>query len=301
MKALIKKVIPARARRFVKDVAQMAVYATPSATNTSVQLSPAARSWLATLRRDGIVKIEGNPDFERVASYVEETYFKQIESNPTQFLGASGPSYPFRDRERFIWDTNRERDMKAGTDVCCSISFLDRDCAPLFLNDDLSCVLLKYYARQPYYRNQPVIQKVALKSGQAPLANGLFHVDHLRQISVMLLVSDVTESDTHMEFCEGSHKRNLLREGIELTREECKSKFSPYPVFKCIGRKGTLFVFDTSGFHRANYIANSTRKILHLNVNTGHHLEPFIDRKSSFTTLSRAPIYVRRMFEHLNA
>ena len=306
MKALLKKILPARFRRFLRDIAQIVVYATPNPiVRHNVQLNPKAQSWYDALRRDGICKIESEPEFERIADYLEQDYFAPIEKDPGQFLGKSGPIFPFGDRERFLWDYNNPLYASGGTEISCYISFLDSKCNPLYLNDDLSRLLLKYYGRQPYMRNQPLLQKVAMKPGQMPIDNGNFHVDHMHQISMMLLVNDVDESNTHMEYCVGSHRRALLREGVELSVDECRPKVGSYPVCHCVGRKGTLFVFDTTGFHRANYISNSTRKMLHLTITTGHHINfhpyvKFVDRKESFAALAAAPGHVRRMFQHLN-
>jgi len=106
------------------------------------------------------------------------------------------------------------------------------------------------------------------------LENGLFHVDHLHQMSFMLLTTDVTLEHTHMEYLMGSNKRPLLKDGISIPTNEVKKIVPRYPnVFKCIGKKGTLFIFDTTGIHRAEYVESGIRRILHLNFTTGQNLD----------------------------
>ncbi len=298
MKQIVKNVVPVRVRQFIKDVNQMATYGLPNPLMSAGPLTPTAQKWFEALRDTGIVKIEGD-SFRQIAAYLESEYFQPIEKDPARFLGKAAPVYELGDRVRFVEDTNQARFASGGTEISVSISFADPNLQPLFGNDDLMRMLRKYYGRQPYHRNQPLLQKVALRPGQLALGNGNFHVDHLYQVSFMLLVTDVGATDTHMEYCIGSNRRAMLREGIEIPRDACETKAVDYPIFDCIGKKGTLFVFDTSGFHRAKYLSNSTRKMLHLNITTGHNLGSFIDRRSSIGWLGTAPEYVQKMFRFL--
>jgi hypothetical protein len=298
MNALLKNAVPVRVRQLIKDVGQMTTYGLPNPLTATPPLSAKAQGWFESLRDTGIVKIE-DPAFLKVADYLETEYFEPIEKEPAGFLGHSEPVFALGDRQRFVWDTNQERFASGGTEISCSISFADPVCQELYFHDDLIRVLLKYYGRQPYHRNQPLVQKVSVRPGQVTLGNGNFHVDHLYQISYMLLVSDVGDTDTHMEYCVGSNRRNMLAQGIEIPRDQCEARAVGYPIFKCTGKKGTLFVFDTSGFHRAHYLSNSTRKMLHLNITTGHNLGAFIDTKAAVTGLASRPDYVQKMFRFL--
>ena len=298
MRQLVKKIVPVRARQLIKDVNQMAVFGLPNPLMSSVQLTPRATQWYESLRDTGIVKIEDDT-FRDIAAYLEREYFQPIEADSSSFLGRAEPVYGFGDKTRYVADTNQARFVAGGTEISASISFADPQLKPLFAHDELARVLRKYYGRQPYHRNQPLLQKISLRPGQVALGNGNFHVDHLYQISFMLLVSDVGESSTHMEYCIGSNRRQMIREGIEIPRDACEEKALDYPLFSCTGKKGTLFVFDTSGFHRAKYMSSSTRKMLHLNITTGHNLGGFIDRRSSIAWLPGQPDYIQRMFRFL--
>lgn len=299
MKEVIKAVVPVRARRFIKDVAQMTSYATPRPEGWSADLSPIARQWLDQLRQTGIVKIEG-PEFVAAARYLDEHYFGYIETHRDEFAQRDKCVRPWQDA-RFIRNINKANYEQAGSEISCDIALADPSLGVLFRNRNLAQVLCHYYRRQGYHRNQPLIQKLVVDRKET-LDNGRFHVDHLHQVSLMLLVSDVEMADTHMEYCIGANRRNLLFGGVELTFDECLERHGAYQIFHCVGKKGTAFLFDTSGFHRANYVMGTSRKIMHMNFTTGHHVNRarFVERRADIPGLASEPAYHRNMFRYLN-
>lgn len=137
------------------------------------------------------------------------------------------------------------------------------------IDDALPLVILgQYYGRSPVMRNNPLIQFIkATEDTEHDMLNSNWHVDHLHQVSMMLLLSEVTEQTMHMEYAVGSH-RGLKLEGYY----DDKQIRSQFPILKLTGKPGTLYMFDTAGVHRANYLPNTSRKILHLNFTTGHDL-----------------------------
>jgi len=298
MKAILKRVVPQPVRRVIRDSAEMIQYATPDPLFRQDELTDRGMSWFKQLKNHGIVKIEGDAELLAVAEYLDSTYFQKIETDPTILGTEKKTVYPFGDSIRFVHDENNDSVRNAGTEISCSISFRDPACAPLFLNQDAIAAVGAYYRRQPYYRNQPLIQKIVPKN-VGVMGNGSMHVEHLHQVSFMQLVSDVFEKDTHMEYCLGSNKRNLMAAGVELQLPVCAELATPYPKFQCVGKRGTLFIFDTIGFHRAVYMGGSTRKMLHLNITTGHHLGRFIDSRAAFSELDSKPPFVRKMFRFL--
>ena len=298
VKAVSRRILPPGARRVLRDAVQLAQYATPNpASMTGVSLSAQAEGWYNQLKEHGVVKIEGYAPFVAVAEHLEKKYFQTIEADPERYK-SKDKVFPWSQSEGFIQSTNKELYAIGGTEISCNISFRDPNCKDLLFNEDIAAILHKYYRRQPYYRNQPHIQKISY-AGKNLIENGQFHVDHLHQLSIMLLVSDVTDKDTHMEFCLKSHRRQLLLEGVELPLDYCKEQAAKYDLAKCTGPRGTVFLFDTSGYHRANYQANSTRKILHLNYTTGHHMFPFGDRQSDLPYLKSSSPVLQKMFGFL--
>lgn len=265
-------------------------YATPNVLTPQVSSSSKAREWLEQMRSSGIVKIE-EEKFSEVAGYLNSKYFSKLEGGCLNLEGRDLGS-----SDLFAVDVNDPRYEKWGVEIKCVISFKDPVLSQLVLHSDLTNMLYNYFKRQPYYRNQPVLQKVSYREGQDPQGDDSFHVDNLHQISVMLLISDQTERDTHMEYALGSNRRPVLRQGIYISHAEARERARDFPIFKCIGKKGTLFVFDTSGIHRRYLLPGNPRKMLHLNVTTGHHMAACRENLKNWRELAISSAYVQRMF-----
>lgn len=94
------------------------------------------------------------------------------------------------------------------------------------------------------------------------------------QLSLMLLLNDLDEKTTHMEYLLSSHKRKLFDLIVHKNFEQCEKeiKKNNYKIFKCIGKKGDAFLFNSTGIHRAYYILGTTRNVFHLNFTNGHNL-----------------------------
>lgn len=241
-------------------------------------------------RRNGILRVE-EPVFQEAVEYLDRVYFKPLEEG----RGVAGIA--LADQALFAEENNPLHYKEGGTEINVNISFKDPHLAPLLFHPDLNGVLYNYYRRQPYYRNQPLLQKISYSGKLPPLSNSNWHVDYTHQVSIMLLVSDVTQEDTHMQYAIGSHKK-IRRVGN--FSADVLEKEGGYPVLDVVGRKGTLFMFDAGGLHRACYKAATHRKILHLNMTTGHHItDQRFDRLENWPALATYPSYSRRMMDRV--
>ena len=72
-------------------------------------------------------------------------------------------------------------------------------------NNELINTLSLLFNKKIYLRNDPLIQVL---NTSEKLTNGKFHTDRFMQYSLMLLLEDVSENQTHMEYCKKSHKRD---------------------------------------------------------------------------------------------
>jgi dihydroxyacid dehydratase/phosphogluconate dehydratase len=102
---------------------------------------------------------------------------------------------------------------------------------------------------------------------------GKWHIDGgLNQITFMLLVNDIDEKDTHMQFAlKSTHENHKELDRWNIKDSDIESK---YEITHCIGKAGTLYVFQGGlGYHRAVYKPNSTRSIFHANFTTGHDIQ----------------------------
>jgi hypothetical protein len=291
--------VPAKAKRQIGNIPfylNTAKYAVPNLVRPTVPISDRAQGWLKELRENGIVKIES--DGLRASADRLAGYLAMLENSPSGSLDGK----QLGDSRLFVADANTAHHKSFGVDVACWVSFKDEQLKPLLRDPDICGMIYNYYHRQPYWRNQPRLQHISLPPGQQVLTGNEFHVDAFRQISAMILIEDVTESDTHMEFLLKSHRRSVLQTGIEMTVEECERCVAgkTYPMFNLTGKKGTLYVYDTTGIHSRNLTPGSSRKCLIWTVTTGHHLAGFSETTADWPELRRDPEVVQRMFDKMD-
>jgi hypothetical protein len=264
-------------------------YYTPDAKVPEVSISARAQRHLDELRENGVTQI---PGFETLADHLESTYFSVIDGRASK-QDQSMEKVRLGDRDD-VTNTQNYR-----------VSFKDPGLAPLVLDRDISGILYNYYHRQPFFREQPWIIKNAQSAdfSQDDLArleiSAKFHVDFYRQITMMLLVNDLTEADSHLEYAIGSHKlRNTWRR-YSYDDEEIAKKFR---IQHCVGARGTLIILDAgSGFHRGMHKKGTVRKTLQCLLTAGHYY-PAPEQKmnvADWQALSSHPAHVRRMFEDL--
>ena len=263
-------------KQFARDLIFYSRYLIPSVLVKKTKDNDEIDLLVDQLKRNGYVELYCK-EYQIVANYLEKNYFNKIENNENKV----DPKDHFSLNHRFsIKDNNNEHYMKGGMEISAFISFLDEGISSVILDERIHSIIYRYYKRQHYFRNQPRIMKTRYE-GNNTLNNCNMHVDHPRQISIILNVSDITMDDTHTVYAPTSNRRNMWSQGMEMPVEKSISIAKSYEERKhFIGKKGTLFIFDTSGFHQANYKMGNPRKIMHLNINTGHYLQELHDDKN---------------------
>jgi len=241
---------PTRLKDFVKRKKIERKYLSPDVLKPEVDLDSDTRLRLDEFKDNGIVSLSG---FEKEANYIIQTYFSDTSSMP---------------KNSEVLST--ERSKKTGRTFVAKLSFSDINLQNLFFNKSIIGLVYNYYKRQPFYRNLPYVTKQEFSESNAIDIQGLFHLDGgLKQVSAMLLLNDLSDDDTHMEYALKSINDKVP---FNLDRFNWKEDdiLSKYEIKKLIGKKGTLFLFDAgNGYHRAVYKNGSVRKILHLNFNCG--------------------------------
>ncbi len=264
-------------------------YYRPDSRMPEVPISDRAKHYLNELRENGVTSI---PGFDAVAHHIDNTYIAfmegRVESVTQQFR-----KFSLGNRDDV---TNTEN---------YQVSFKDPGLTPVLLDPDVCGILYNYYRRQPLYREQPWVIRNALAS-DIPFeqfskleVSAKFHTDFYRQITLMLLVSDLTEADTHLEYAIGSHKYSNTWDRYAFEEESITRRF---PIAHCVGKKGTLIIMDAgSGFHRGAHKPGSVRKTLQCVLTTGHYF-PAPEQKmavADWAELSTRPSHIRRMFDDL--
>jgi len=258
----------------------------PNLMAPTVPMSANAGRLLATLKSDGIIRIDNK--FAELAGHIDDCYFARLEGRI--------PNDGFDNRELFLIDSNVPKYREGGTEIRANISFKDPKLAPLFFDSDLTAVLYNFYRRQPFLRNYPVLQKIAYKGDKASLENGRFHVDHLHQVTIMFLICDLTERDTHMQYAIASHKK--LRIPGSYGTEDVEANFRIYDL---IGKKGTVFMFDAGGIHRAKYMQGTVRKMMTINFTTGHDIVDMrYDKLENWPHFNEFPTHIQRLLEKVS-
>lgn len=248
-----------------------------------VEITPDMKLYYKELREKGVVKI---PDkFLEIADYINNNYFDKPEQEITNWFASA----------------QTERTIETGRTVNMNISFSDTNLQDLFFNEDLLGIVYNYYQRQPYYRNLPSLAKTEFTSSNRIDIQGKFHLDGgLNQISFMLLTNDITEKDTHMQYALGSNNVDLPYNIDRFSWEDSQIE-KKYEIYDLIGKKGTLFIFDAgNGFHRAVYKTGTLRKMLHLNITTGHSISKMFEHDGAdFSFLNTKKDFVKETIRKL--
>ena len=96
-----------------------------------------------------------------------------------------------------------------------------------------------------------------------------------RKVNVMFLFTDVTEKDQHMSYMKGSNKiyHSFFRTSVNdrFTQREVDGACGK-TEFKCLGKAGTVFIFDANGFHRGNRNLGAVRDTLITQYTAGRYL-----------------------------
>jgi hypothetical protein len=243
-------------------------YLTPDPRFKPIPLSPEFEVYLETLRRDGIVMIEGAFD---------------------------GTAAAMRALVEALELTNHRR-LDDVIDYEIDLGFAHPEVLRMLAHADLCGMLCNYFSRQARYREHPRL--VAMSAGAAGVdrSSSRVHCDGYRQITLHLLVNDVTPSDTHLVFYKRTHRQPKLN----YTRVPENSKLVDVrDAMFATARAGTLVVFDSgSGYHQGAYTPGQ-RILLGLVVTTGWL--PFQDPSRVDADVFRAigerqPPHVRAMF-----
>jgi ectoine hydroxylase-related dioxygenase (phytanoyl-CoA dioxygenase family) len=95
-----------------------------------------------------------------------------------------------------------------------------------------------------------------------------------KRINVMCLLTDVTEKDQYMSYMAGSHRRihPLDRYTNSRYTEEEVQSYGDFRNVTCTGPAGTIFVFDSNGFHRGNRSEGAHRDAIISHYSAGRYI-----------------------------
>jgi hypothetical protein len=246
-------------------------YLTPDPAFQPIPLGPQFQRYLEQLREEGMVAITGH--FEETAQRLRE------------LLGEL--------------ELTRHRRMDSVTDFEIDVGLSQPAVLRMLAHPELCGLFCNYYGRQAYYREHPLLLGMSAGAAGVDRSSSRVHCDGYRQITLHLLVNDVSAEDTHLIYYTGTHKQPKL----DYTRvPENSNLVAKVPTKLGTGRAGTLTVFDSgSGYHAGEYKPGQ-RILLSTVVTTGWL--PFRDAARSDEDAlrvmrERQPPHVRAMFERL--
>ena len=204
-----------------------------------------------------------DPDYRELAR-------EGIVSFPALYPGLADEILEHYDFEREILE-NSGKYSRIGVGIDHS------DILSVVVNDKILSLLEMRYKRQPYLRQLPRVNSTfPRKEDREKRAefgyNTNWHYDTPNQMTAHLLLNDVGEDSCHMLYAKKSHlkmRTNLNQDDYFYSEEYVRGK---YELFKCIGPKGTLIVFDPNGLHRLNIVEDTHRMHLHLNYTPGNDI-----------------------------
>lgn len=151
----------------------------------------------------------------------------------------------------------------------CTVPFEDDFVSKLYNDYGIIELVSAYYGRQAKFREEAhIVIDEMTKYKHNPPPSDIFHSDSFRQVSVMILLNDITSNDIHMEYCEKSHltqQQSYVRQYIN--QEQVRKSFN---VKSLTGSRGSCYIFDTEGLHRGLYKEGfGIRRIFHHNFHPG--------------------------------
>ena len=232
------------------------------------------KSNISELKLNGITKIENLFTKEEIGrlSKIASKVFLEIESglvgkeknSPNGYL----PSTPYLEHGV---------DKVADTVFAHNPFIWDEIFIKISLHPQILRLAQEYIGRK-FYLQQSILSRYYPKK---PGEFGSFQWHHDawgKKLNVMFLFTDVGEEDQFMTYIKGSHQRfyNLERcRNSRFTEDEIDRLFTGFERMKCIGKAGTIFLFDSNGMHRGNRSLSRYRDSLITSFNAGRYIWEF--------------------------
>jgi len=211
--------------------------------------------YVKELNEHGIVRIQQFLSPTELAAMQQEfagfVSFIQTQTNNVDDEGAGFTEDYFSQKEQAFCSTNPFKHSQQLINSCCS--------------NKLTSIINHYFKADTYiYRAGGLRILPIAKTG---FGSFQWHHDAWgKSVNVMFLLSDVEEGDQYMTYITGSHtirhsfeKFMHSRLTLEYAQEHMQKKIEESNIFKCTGKAGDIFVFDTNGVHSGNRTSGKAR------------------------------------------
>jgi len=183
-----------------------------------------------------------------------------------------------------ITPVSLERGAATGSKQWNYISVTDPVLMSLVLHPGLLDVLARYYGSQPLLRRMPYVKRTHIEPHHSADIASVYHIDQATHFcSIMMLLSDLSDQQTHMRYLVGTHHIEQpdfrLKPNDPRNQELAAELESKYPLYKLVGPKGSMFIYDNgNGIHKGNMVFGTTRDVMQATYSRGEHVSKPTDR-----------------------
>lgn len=245
----------------------------PDLLNYSANCSSDTKKKVAEFKRKGAIQIRNEVTINAANHIISKylNYYHDNKGNPA--IHVPGACLCQEKNEFMVSLYNEGNGFKTYI-----LPFADPIISKLLFDDEVSAILYNYFNRQAFYTRHPILRIVEGSQNDIDsIAAKAWHTHHYHPIVMMLNLNDLTMEDTHVEVACGTHKIPLLADGRGKTMVEVLQDLpncSSDDIFHGVGKIGTLNIFDSRAYHRANILKEKPRSDLHLHITTGNYILP---------------------------
>ncbi|MCX7309987.1 MAG: phytanoyl-CoA dioxygenase family protein, partial [Afipia sp.] len=152
-----------------------------------------------------------------------------------------------------------------------------------WLDMSLVAILGKYLNRFPYARNYPNVSvanpnfdSLSTRKVNTPHDISLnvgWHFDTVNLVKFAVLLNDVDDSGSCMQVIAGTHRKHhlkLTKDDYWLSDEYVEKR--KLPIVNCVGKKGTVYFFDSNAYHRLRAVKGTPRSMLKCEFTPGNNI-----------------------------
>jgi len=213
--------------------------------NGSDTVSDEVRTYASELHRRGFVKLSGVVSDETLAQMRRD--FRRFVTELSVAVSRGGGLYHHYDEE-LHW---RVDDKAYLTNNAFKYS---RSLVKLCCHPTISGVANRYLGK-PAYIQRGVGMRYFPADGIEREMYAWHHDIEEQRCKMMILLTDVGETDQFMSYVAGSHKLyhpfEMFHENT-CTLDYCREHLGDLEILKTIGKAGDVFLFDSNGAHRGN-------------------------------------------------
>ncbi len=174
--------------------------------------------------------------------------------------------------------------------------FKSADVKPLSvsIDDKIIDIIYSYMGCQPYLRHPPGFNHTQpdqnYTSQHSSKFNVKWHYDTVNQVTMHVLLTDVTNKQTRMLYAKNTHKKHHISlTPYDYYYDDDYIKSTCNNIIDLTGKAGDVYIFDSNGVHKMYAVKNSLRRHLHVNYTPGNDIKSFGLKDEMILNVSKIP------------